>query len=343
MRIVQNVVYDNSDPKKVCDIYCEENDETQKKPVVIVVHGGFWSLGCKEEMQEICEYLTLEKGYACVAIEYTLSNMDHDLFQKMVLLELIGLLAFALVASARIIKGTLLFAAFFCAVYGILKMTCSAASTTATTTHPIHVEDVAKSVAFIHKNISTYGNYDGNQIFLLGHSSGAHLVSLLTLNRRFLNNLNVPISIIKGVISISGPYSYWRIQDSTVKHLIGKSVFGGNITDDVSNEQLQNLDYDTASASVKDKWAKIVDAWPMFHEYAMDENTPPFLLLTAGIDLSLLYHARDFANVLQKNGAHAQIVHFDATNHFSIRTKWNSKNKQVGDIVQTFISTINEF
>ena len=329
MRIERDICYDELNRKNLCDIYFQEN--TISKPVVLIVHGGFWSLGCKEEMQEIACFLA--QNYVCVAVEYTLSNFDNDLFQKIVVSELLTFLILMLVISSSPLKVGLLFAAFFLSVYAIVKM--ALVCTMEEKTHPVHVQDIAKSIKFVYNSIDKYGG-DKNRIFLLGHSSGAHLVSLVTVNPRFLNSLNISPKIIRGVISISGPYSYWRMQESSVKYITNRSVFG-DLSTNLTPAHLNNIEpaqYDT--------WAKIIDAWPIFHEYAINEQTPPFLLLTAGIDLSLLYHARDFADVLKRNNAHVQVVHFDSTNHFSIRTKWMDKNKEVGSIVQSFIKTIEE-
>ncbi len=333
MRIERDICYDELNRKSLCDIYFQENQE--KNPVVLIVHGGFWSLGCKEEMQEIASFLTTNKNYTCVAIEYTLSDLDHDLMQKIVLCELLSLVASMLLVKSSSIKLALLFAAFFITIYTILQMMLL--NRGHEKTHPAHIKDVAKSLEFIHHQIQRF-NGDGNKVFLLGHSSGAHLVSLLALNRRFLNELNLPVEIIKGVVSISGPYSYWKMQESSVRYITNKSVFGD------SSQNLKPSDLamitDETDDKTKEKWSKIIDAWPIFHEYSIDDKTPPFLLLTAGIDLSLLYHARDFADMLSKKNAHVQNVHFDSTNHFSIRTKWNGKNKEVGNIVQTFLAII---
>ncbi len=332
MRIERDICYDELNRKKLCDIYFQEDQI--KKPVVLIVHGGFWSLGCKEEMQEIASFLT-NSGYVSVAIEYTLSNFDNDLFQKIIVSELLTFIILMLVISSTSAKIGLLFAAFFLVVYAIVKM--ALISTMDEKTHPVHVQDVAMSIKFVHDNISKYGG-DGENLFLLGHSSGAHLVSLVSLNPRFLNTLNVPLTIIKGVISISGPYSYWRMQESSVRFLTNRSVFG-DVSKNLTPNHLAELNTNSSEKDLE-TWAKIIDAWPIFQEYAIDEQTPPFLLLTAGIDLSLLYHARDFADILKRNKAHVQVVHFDSTNHFSIRTKWTHKNKEVGSIVQSFIQTI---
>lgn len=341
MEIVKDLVYkteEGTDSKsKKCDIYFPQTKTNEKRPVILLIHGGCWSLGGKEEMTETCKFLVAEKQCVCVAIEYTLSEIDKDIFQKLILFELLCLVLALLFTKSFKFKIALLFVSFFIALYAILKM--SPITRSKSKTHPMHVEDVAKSIQFVHENIHKYGNGDGKNIFLLGHSAGAHLAALVTLNRRFLNNLNVSVDIIRGVVAISGPYSFWKIQQSSVKHLISKSVFGDH-SSNFNEDQLNLLKYDELNAATKDKWAKIIDAWPSFYEHAIDQYTPPFLLLTAGIDMSLLYHARDFKNMLQKLNVHVQSVHFDNTNHFSIKTKWSGKNKEIGDTVSSFIKTI---
>ena len=341
MEIVKDLIYkheEDSDSKsKKCDVYFPSCSSTEKRPVVILVHGGAWCLGGKEEMRETCTYLVNEKHCVCVAISYTLSEIDKDIFQKLILCELLCLVLALLFTQSGKFKIVLLFVSFFIAVYAILKM--SPIHQSKSRTHPMHVQDVAKSIQFVYENIHKYGNGDGKNIFLLGHSAGAHLVALVTLNRRFLNKLDVPIEIIRGVVAISGPYSFWKIQQSSVKYLISKSVFGDH-SSNFNEDQLNLLQYDELNAETKDKWAKIVDAWPSFHEHSIDKYTPPFLLLTAGIDMSLLYHAKDFKNMLSKNNVHVQHVHFDNTNHFSIKTKWNNKHKHIGETVSSFIKTI---
>jgi arylformamidase len=65
--------------------------------------------------------------------------------------------------------------------------------------HPAHVEDVAKALAWIVDHIASYGG-DPKQIFLMGHSAGAHLAALVTADEAYLNKLGKSPSILSGVI-----------------------------------------------------------------------------------------------------------------------------------------------
>ncbi len=70
---------------------------------------------------------------------------------------------------------------------------------------PDFVEDGAEAVNWVHDNIEVYrGNSDS--LFLAGHSSGAHIASLLVVDERYLE----PAShkAIKGFAGLAGPYSF---------------------------------------------------------------------------------------------------------------------------------------
>ena len=71
--------------------------------------------------------------------------------------------------------------------------------------HPEHMEDVAAAFAWVHTNICHYGG-DSNRIFAFGQSAGGHLVSLLAADTNYLHDVGVPVSAIKGVITMSGAY-----------------------------------------------------------------------------------------------------------------------------------------
>lgn len=71
--------------------------------------------------------------------------------------------------------------------------------------HPAQVRDVARALAWVMANIKSYGGDAGN-VFLSGHSAGAHIISLLALHPKFLAEVGLTRSHIKGVVAISGIY-----------------------------------------------------------------------------------------------------------------------------------------
>jgi acetyl esterase/lipase len=65
------------------------------------------------------------------------------------------------------------------------------------------VRDVAKSVGWVHANITRYGG-DPDRIFLMGHSAGAQLAALLCTDSRYLEAEGVPKSSLKGCVPVDG-------------------------------------------------------------------------------------------------------------------------------------------
>ena len=72
---------------------------------------------------------------------------------------------------------------------------------------PAFVEDAAQAVAWVRRRIAAYGG-NPDRIILAGHSAGAHTVALLGLDRRYLDEVGVPQTAIRGVIGLAGPYSF---------------------------------------------------------------------------------------------------------------------------------------
>ena len=51
--------------------------------------------------------------------------------------------------------------------------------------HPVHAQDVARAISWVKAHAAEYGG-DGTRVGLLGHSAGAHLVSLVATSSEFL-------------------------------------------------------------------------------------------------------------------------------------------------------------
>jgi acetyl esterase/lipase len=67
--------------------------------------------------------------------------------------------------------------------------------------HPDHVDDVAEAVGWVHDEIARFGG-DPDRIALLGHSAGAHLVSLVGTDPSHLDGAAVPRSALRAVVSL---------------------------------------------------------------------------------------------------------------------------------------------
>jgi len=68
---------------------------------------------------------------------------------------------------------------------------------------PVYVEDAAAAVAWVVKNIETYGG-DSNKVFVSGHSAGGYLTSMVGLDKSYLKKHGVDANQLAGLMPFSG-------------------------------------------------------------------------------------------------------------------------------------------
>lgn len=69
---------------------------------------------------------------------------------------------------------------------------------------PNFMQDAAAAVRWTRANIARFGG-DGERLVLAGHSAGAHIATLVALDRRWLGNDSAAVA---GVIGLAGPYDW---------------------------------------------------------------------------------------------------------------------------------------
>ena len=115
--------------------------------------------------------------------------------------------------------------------------------------YPDFLEDGALVVRWVKGNVARFGG-DPEKIFLKGHSAGAHIAAMLSIDGRWLGKVGLrPGRDIAGLIGIAGPYDYMPLHDETLK-----VIFGG---------------------------ANRPETQPIFH---VSPGAPPSLLITGGRD-----------------------------------------------------------
>jgi acetyl esterase/lipase len=73
---------------------------------------------------------------------------------------------------------------------------------------PAFNEDGAEAVKWVRDNIAGYGG-DPNRVALAGHSAGAYIAMMLTLDRRYLKAVGVDPKIVRATVGMSGPYDFY--------------------------------------------------------------------------------------------------------------------------------------
>jgi acetyl esterase/lipase len=184
--------------------------------------------------------------------------------------------------------------------------------------HPEHVKDIARAVAWTHRHISEYGG-NPNQLFLVGHSAGGHLVALLATDEKYLKAEGLAGKNIRGVVGVSGVY---HIPPGNVEATLGGSFRLDQLfpprgtTSKWVNWGGIPLSVNVYGAGFGDDAKVRADASPINH---VRSGLPPFLLVNAENELPTLANmAEEFCKALKQNGCDARRTVVRERNHNSV-------------------------
>ena len=85
---------------------------------------------------------------------------------------------------------------------------------------PGFMDDAAHAAQWAAVHAGDYGG-DPQRLYLMGHSAGAHLAALVTLDRRYFIATGHPAPRIAGVIGLSGPYDFLPLREADVQDMFG--------------------------------------------------------------------------------------------------------------------------
>jgi acetyl esterase/lipase len=211
--------------------------------------------------------------------------------------------------------------------------------------HPVHIQDVARAFAWTRNHIGDYGGRP-DQIVLVGHSAGGHLVSLLATDERYLRAEGQQSADVKGVVTISGVY---RIPtESLPLTLGGGSPSSANLDELVPFRGAGGwslsrrlglagipLDIDIFGCVFGADQATREDASPINH---VRPGLPPFLIFSAQYDLPMLPGtACAFHAALREQGCDARLFTVTERNHSSIMYKAIEARDPVARAVVDFV------
>lgn len=173
---------------------------------------------------------------------------------------------------------------------------------------PAQPEDVARAVAYLHQVAGKY-NLDTRRVFLMGHSAGAHLASLVALDPRYLRDAGAPAGAVAGVIAVSGIYD------------LGAGSLARRAADVI------------VPAFGSDARTRLA-ASPVSHARA----APPFLVLSAENDFDgFQVDARRFASRLRATGNRGvQEIVAQGTDHFTILKTFGGARSVMRDLLLSF-------
>jgi acetyl esterase/lipase len=85
---------------------------------------------------------------------------------------------------------------------------------------PALMEDPAKAAQWVKQHIGQYGG-DHNQVFLAGHSAGAHLAVMMSLNPEYLAKVSLTPQNFVGTIGLAGPYDFLPLKSARLMEIFG--------------------------------------------------------------------------------------------------------------------------
>ncbi len=149
---------------------------------------------------------------------------------------------------------------------------------------PAFVEDGAAAVAWTRSNIAQYGG-DPNRISLSGHSAGAHIAAMLTLDQQWLAKAGAPDGTIRSFVGLAGPYDFLPFTTDASKAAFGHEP-DPRITQPIT---------------------------------FVRKDAPPMLLLTGTADVTVKpRNSRALSAAQTKLGATAQIIEYQGIDHSGI-------------------------
>jgi acetyl esterase/lipase len=86
---------------------------------------------------------------------------------------------------------------------------------------PGFLEDAAAAAAWAKRHAAEYGG-DPDRIYLMGHSAGAYIAVMLSLDPQWLQTAGMdPRKDIAGTIGMAGPYDFLPLRSDTLKKIFG--------------------------------------------------------------------------------------------------------------------------
>jgi acetyl esterase/lipase len=151
---------------------------------------------------------------------------------------------------------------------------------------PAFVQDGAEAVRWVHDHARDIGG-DPQHIYVMGHSAGAHIASLLTLDPSYLGAVGLDRSAIRGFVGLAGPYDF-PMDDNL------RPIFGIHSATQPVNPAIEPIN-------------------------SVDGHEPPMLLLQGSIDNVVdPGNATRLSDRIKKFGGKVQVIMYPSLEHGGI-------------------------
>lgn len=178
--------------------------------------------------------------------------------------------------------------------------------------------DVAKAIRWVHEHAKEYGG-DGESIFVMGHSAGAHLAALVCTDDKYLKAEGLSFKILKGCVPVdvsmydAAKQVKFLLEGAPLRAKVFTDAFG----DEASQKELS----------------------PTLH-VAKDKNIPPFLILGCANRPEVIAQSEAFAKALNEAGSPAKVHAAEGKNHGTINSELGQKDDKPTAALDEFLNGI---
>ena len=176
------------------------------------------------------------------------------------------------------------------------------------TTFPGFVEDGAKAVAWAQAHAADYGG-NAENLFVSGHSAGAHIAAMLATDGRYLNAAGSSVSALAGFVGMAGPYDFLPIRDPVLQEIFAPR-----------------------------------EDWPQSQPIEfVDGDEPPMLLMHGAADKTVLpKNSRNLAARVNEVGGSAELEIYPETSHIGLIAPLVAPLRGTGSELDDFAAFINK-
>jgi acetyl esterase/lipase len=147
------------------------------------------------------------------------------------------------------------------------------------------MSDAARAVAWAHAHAGEYGG-NPNDLFVMGHSAGAHIGALLATDAQWLDAVGMRPRQLAGFIGLAGPYDFLPLKDPDFVDMFGN----------------------THAAQLRSQPVHFVDG-----------DEPPMLLMQGTTDKIVWPRNADaLARALQAQHEPVEVKHYPGIGHFAV-------------------------
>ncbi len=174
-------------------------------------------------------------------------------------------------------------------------------------TFPGFMADPATVAKWVKDHIQDFGG-DPNRVFLAGHSAGAHIAVMLSLNAEYLAKENLKPTDFRGTIGLAGPYDFLPVKTDRLKEIFGPE---------------------------DQRWK----SQPI--EFVTGKSQPMLLLVGLKDDTVWPRNTFNLAEKIKSKGSPVEVVQFASYGHIDMAAKLAKPLRGNGELLKPMVDFIN--